>query len=150
MLRTANIIGSGSNGLAAAIAPALAVGQVPDFVLGLLSVVGFLLLLFLIFFLIGIPGRRRKRRLDSSQVFGQAYVHNVVAENTLSRGPRFVRYEVTITVPGKPPYEAAKSVVVTPLDYPPGAIGSTYPVKVDPQDPLHFSFLKDDRADGIS
>jgi len=77
-------------------------------------------------------------------------VHNVVAENTLSRGPRFVRYEVTITVPGKSPYEAAKSVVVTPLDYPPGEIGSTYPVKVDPQDPLNFSFLKDDRTDGIS
>ena len=150
MLWTANIIGAAPNGLAAAITPALAVGQVPDFVLGLLSVFGGLLFLFLLFFLRGLPARRRNKRLDSSQVFGQAYVHNVVAENTLSRGPRFVRYEVTITVPGKSPYEAAKSVVVTPLDYPPGEIGSTYPVKVDPQDPLNFSFLKDDRTDGIS
>ena len=62
MLRTANIIGSGSNGLAAAITPALAVGQVPDFVLGLLSVFGGLLFLFLLFFLIGLPARRRNKR----------------------------------------------------------------------------------------
>ncbi len=114
----------------------------------LLPAVGYMLLavlvLFGVFALIGLPGRIRKNRLERSTLFGEALVRNVTAENVLSRGPRYVRYDVTIHVPGRNPYDAHTSAVAAVTDIPALTVGQVFPVKIDLDDPQHFCFVRHD------
>ncbi len=103
------------------------------------------LAMFGIFALIGLPGRIRRRRLDRSTLFGEALVRNVTAENVMSRGPRYVRYDVTIQAPGRDPYDAHTSVVNAVTDIPSLAVGRSFPVKIDPEDTQNFCFVHDHR-----
>jgi hypothetical protein len=124
------------------ISPTLLLFRTGDFLEGLCWFFLGCLALFVLFALIGWPGRVRQRRLANSTLFGQAYVHNVTAEFVNTSGPRYVRYDVTITPLSGAPYDASVSVLTSVVEMPALNVGRSFPIQIDPKDPKHFRFVK--------